>query len=79
MPIQARRERRARCDITLEARFRAALAWTFARIDFIAVGATAPAVIAAEKAGQFTWPLFAMMVAGGAIGALGTPIPSLTS
>lgn len=68
-----------RCDITLEARFRGALAWTLARIGFIAVGAAAPAAIAAEKADQFTWPLFAVMVAGGAIGALGTLIPSLKS
>src|SRR5690606_11259085 len=64
-----------RCDITLETRFRGALAWTLARVGFIAVGAAAPAAIAAEKADQFTWPLFAMMVAGGAIGALGTLIP----
>lgn len=68
-----------RCDITLETRFRGALAWTLARVGFIAVGASAPAAIAAEKADQFTWPLFAIMVAGGAIGALGTLIPSLKS
>lgn len=68
-----------RCDITLETRFRGAIAWTLARVGFIAVGATAPAAIAAEKADQFTWPLFAMMVAGGAIGALGTLIPNWKS
>jgi hypothetical protein len=66
-----------RCDITLEARFRGSLGWTVARIGFIAVGAAAPAAIAALKADQFTWPLLAMMVVGGAIGALGTLFPTL--
>jgi hypothetical protein len=66
-----------RCDITLETQFRGALAWTLVRVGFIALGATAPAAIAAVKADQFTWPLFAMMVVGGAIGALGTLFPSL--
>ena len=66
-----------RCDITLEARFRGALGWTVARVGFIAVGAAAPAAIAAVKADQFTWPLFAMMVIGGAIAALGTLFPTL--
>jgi hypothetical protein len=66
-----------RCDITLEVRFRGALAWTFARVGFIAVGAAAPAAIAAVKADQFTWPLFAMMLVGGAIGAIGTLFPTL--
>ena len=66
-----------RCDITLEARFRGALGWTTARIGFIAVGAAAPAAIAALKADQFTWPLFAMMVVGGAIAAVGTLFPTL--
>ncbi len=66
-----------RCDITLEARFRGALGWTLARVGFIAVGAAAPAAIAAVKADQFTWPLFAMMVGGGAIGAIGTLFPTL--
>ncbi|MBC9032678.1 hypothetical protein IAG41_09765 [Sphingomonas sp. JC676] len=66
-----------RCDITLEARFRGALGWTIARIGFIAVGAAAPAAIAALKADQFTWPLFAMMIVGGAIAAVGTLFPTL--
>lgn len=66
-----------RCDITLEANFRGSLGWTIARIGFIAVGAAAPAAIAALKADQFTWPLFAMMVVAGAIGAIGALFPTL--
>jgi hypothetical protein len=66
-----------RCDITLEAGFRGAIGWTISRVGFIAVGAAAPAAIAAVKADQFTWPLFAMMVVGGAIGAIGTLFPTL--
>ncbi len=66
-----------RCDVTLEARFRGALGWTIARIGFIAVGAAAPAAIVALKADQFTWPLFAMMIFGGAIAAVGTLFPTL--
>lgn len=66
-----------RCDITLEARFRGALGWTIARVGFIAVGAAAPAAIAALKANQFTWQLFALMVISGAIGAIGALFPTL--
>ncbi len=66
-----------RCDITLEARFRGSLGWTIARLIFIAIGAAAPAAIAAAKIDKLTWQLFAIMVLVGAISALGTFFPTL--
>lgn len=66
-----------RCDITLETRFRGSLGWTIARVALIAVGAATPAAIVAAKTNQFTLPMFALMILGGAIGALGTLFPTL--
>lgn len=66
-----------RCDITLETQFRGAIGWTTARVLFIAVGAASPAIIAAVKANEFTWPLAIAMVALGAIAAIGTLFPTL--
>jgi hypothetical protein len=70
-------ENQTRCDVTLEARLGGALWWTSARVLFIAVGAASPAIIAAIKADQFSWPLTNAMVALGGLAAIGTLFPTL--